>query len=225
MFPIKDTQSLGKFPAITIFIIALNAFVFIQEVISPNQEAFIISYALIPDRIDFLSLNSLSPFITSQFVHAGFFHILPNMWFLWVFGNNLEAAMGKSKFIILYLFSGIIAALVQYSVLVGSSIPMLGASGAVAGVLGAYLKLFPRHRIETIILIVIIPLFLVLPAALVLMFWFFTQIFSGVSAIITNTGAEGGVAWWAHVGGFTTGWLLATFWGPKSIQVKDEKTD
>jgi membrane associated rhomboid family serine protease len=215
MFPIKDTQTLGKFPFVTLFIILLNVFIFVEELLSPNPDSFILKYSLIPNQVNFLNVTTLAPFITSQFMHAGFFHIIPNMWFLWVFGPNMEAALGRFKFLIIYLLSGILAAVTQFSLLSGTTVPMIGASGAIAGLLGGYLKLFSDHKIETIIIIVFIPIFVVLPAVLILLFWFFTQVFSGVSEIFTGSATSGGVAFWAHIGGFIGGWLLVTIWGPK----------
>lgn len=209
MIPLSDTKTSGKFPFWIVAIIAVNAWVFLQELISPNPDLFISQYAVIPSQIDFSTLSTLIPFITSQFLHGGFIHIISNMWFLWIFGDNVEERLGSFFFPILYLLAGAVGGLVQYIFIIDSSIPMLGASGAIAGVLGAYLAFFPSHRIKTLM-----PLFgfftvINLPAYIVLFFWFFTQLFSGSASIITATASLGGVAFFAHIGGFVTGWLVA----------------
>jgi len=216
MFPIRDTRTTGQTPIITILLILVNIWVFLQELISPNLDQFINTYALIPAQVNFFNYQTLAPFITFQFLHAGFLHIASNMWFLWVFGPNLEAVLGKMKFLLFYLLAGIFSGLIQFFFLASTNpaIPMLGASGAIAGVLGAYLKLFSNHRIETMLLIFFLPFFIALPAGLMLIYWFFTQLFNGVASIYEGTAAVGGVAWWAHVGGFTFGWLLIDNFGP-----------
>lgn len=209
MLPIRDHERSSRFPFVTIGIIIANVFVFFQEFLAPNLEAFIERWALIPSLVDFTNLASLTPFITSQFLHAGVAHIVFNMWYMWIFGDNVEGHLGHLKFLGFYILSGIIAGLVQFFFLVGSTIPMLGASGAVAGVLGAYWALFPRHRVDTLL-----PYFgfwsrTTLPASVVLLFWFITQLFSGIGSLGTGSAATGGVAWWAHIGGFVFGWLIA----------------
>lgn len=214
MFPIRDTRTTGQAPVVTTLLIFANIWVFLQELFARNIELLINAYALIPSQINFFDPVTLTPFITSQFLHAGFLHLGSNMWFLWVFGPNLEASLGKVRFLLFYLLAGIAAGLVQFSLLSDTSIPMLGASGAIAGVLGAYFKLFPHHRIETIIPIFFLPFFIALPASLMLFYWFFTQFFNGVASIYAGSAAVGGVAWWAHVGGFVSGLLIVNLFGP-----------
>lgn len=209
MFPIRDHEPSRTFPFVTIGIIALNVWVFFQEFTAgPRLDDFIAQWALVPVLVDFSQLRSLVPFLTSQFLHAGIAHIAFNMWYLWIFGDNVEGRFGHARFLGFYLLSGIIAALVQFFFSIGSSIPMLGASGAVAGILGAYLVWFPRHRVDTLI-----PYFgflsrATLPAGAVLFFWFIMQLFSGLGSLGAST-AVGGVAFWAHIGGFVFGWLAA----------------
>ncbi|TSC63154.1 MAG: Rhomboid family protein [Parcubacteria group bacterium Gr01-1014_106] len=207
MLPIRDHERSERFPFVTIGIIALNAWVFFQELTAPSLERFIEQWALIPALVDFSNLSSLLPFLTSQFLHAGIAHILFNMWYLWIFGDNVESHLGHIRFLLFYLAAGVVAGLVQFFFLVGSPIPMLGASGAVAGVLGAYWVLFPRHRVDTLV-----PGFFTtatLPASIVLLFWFIGQLFSGIGSLGVGSAATGGVAWWAHIGGFVFGWLTA----------------
>src|SRR5690349_13916700 len=148
MFPISDSIKSGKFPILTVFLIGITVFVFAQQLLSPNPDVIIQKYALIPTNVNFSNLNTLYPFITAIFLHGGFLHILSNMWFLWIFGDDVEARLGKIAFLLLYFLAGIIGNLVQYLLMPGSTIPMLGASGAIAGILGAYFILFPYSKIK-----------------------------------------------------------------------------
>jgi len=207
MFPLRDSHPAYKFPLISALIIAVNVVVFIAEITAFDPEAFINSYALIPAKVDFGNFLTLTPFITSQFLHAGFVHIIGNMWFLRIFGDNVEEKFGHSPYLFIYLFSGVIGGLAQYTFSPGSEIPMLGASGAVAGVLGAYLVFFPRHRIKTLVPLGFFVRIMDLPASLILIYWFVIQLFSGVGSLAVAQ--LGGVAFWAHVGGFATGWIIA----------------
>lgn len=208
MLPIRDHEPSHRFPFVTIGIIVLNALVFYFELTAPSLEAFIAQWALTPRLVDFGDLATLTPFITSQFLHGGIAHILFNLWYLWIFGDNVEGRLGHLGFLAFYLVSGAVAGLAQFFVSTTSPIPMLGASGAVAGVLGAYLVFFPHHRVDTLL-----PYFgfwsrTTLPAGVVLFFWFITQLFSGVGSLGVGA-AIGGVAFWAHIGGFVFGWVVA----------------
>ena len=209
MFPIRDTQNLGKFPFVNLTLITVNIYVFFQELLAPNAEKFILQYALIPSNINFTSVENLSPFITSMFLHAGFLHIISNMWFLWIFGDNVETIIGHFKYLAFYLICGILATFVQYLFTSSSTLPMVGASGAIAGVLGAYLRNFPRNKIDTIVPIFGLPLIIALPANFILIYWFFIQAFNGVTAIVVVTASVGGIAYIAHVSGFIAGFLLS----------------
>lgn len=208
MFPLRDHNQSHKFPFVTILLILANSFVFFFL----TTEKFIFQYALIPSQIDFGNIYSLYPFITSMYLHGGLFHLLSNMWFLWIFGDNIEASLGHIIFFIFYTICGIGAAALQYVFSSTSTIPMLGASGAIAGVLGSYLVFFPKSRIDT--LIVSFGGFLQkiqLPATIMLGYWFILQVFSG--AVSLGDMASGGVAWFAHIGGFAVGWFLAQLFG------------
>lgn len=209
MFPIRDTRNSGTFPFVNLSLIVANIYFFIQELFAPNVELFIKNYALIPANVDFAIPETLTPFISSLFLHAGFLHILSNMWFLWIFGDNVEAAMGHIKYLGFYLFCGIAASFAQYIFIAGSTLPMIGASGAIAGVLGAYLKYFPRNSIDTIVPIFGLPIIVAIPASFMLIYWFFTQAFSGVASIVTTTSSIGGVAYIAHAAGFAAGILFS----------------
>lgn len=211
MFPLRDTKSTGRFPLITIFIIAVNIYVFFLEITSVNTDAFVADYALIPAKVDFSRWTTLVPFLTSQFLHAGFFHILSNMWFLKIFGDNVEEKYGSILYLLIYLISGIVGSVLQYLFAPDSTTLMLGASAAVAGVLGSYIVFFPHNTIETLIPFGFFITNVKIPASLMLGYWFLTQLFSGVGSIAVAQ--IGGVAWWAHVGGFATGWVLANLKG------------
>jgi len=207
MFPIKDHNPSSRFPLVTILIILITSFVFYLQLTSSDPQAFIFSFALVPSKVDFGIPATLWPFIWSMFLHGGWLHIVSNLWFLWIFGDNIEAYLGHIAFLVFYLATGIIASLIQYFFMIGSDIPTLGASGAIAGVLGAYLVLYPRHKIDT--LIISFGGFLhkiKMPASIMLGYWFVIQIFSGVGSLAAMEG--GGVAWWAHIGGFASGYLL-----------------
>lgn len=209
MFPISDTRTSGRFPFWVFLFISINIFVFIIEFSAPNLNQIISQYALIPSQLNFLKIESLTPFITSQFLHGGFMHILSNMWFLWIFGDNVEEKFGSLLFPIFYLLSGIAGGLAQYLLNPQSDIPMLGASGAIAGVLGAYMSFFPKHTIKTLIPIFGFFTTANIPASVMLFYWFFTQLFSGTATIIASTESLGGIAFFAHVGGFAAGFILA----------------
>lgn len=214
MFPIRDHNPSESFPLVTIFIIIVTSIAFYLQLTAPDFEGFIMQYALVPSRVDVSRLETLLPFIYSIFMHGGWLHIISNLWFLWIFGDNIEATLGHVRYLFFYLLCGIAAGLTQYLFSASSDIPMLGASGAVAGVLGAYLVLFPRHKIDTLMF-----MFggfmqrIQVPASFMLGYWFVIQFISGVGSF----GFEGGgVAWWAHVGGFAAGWVLVRLLRPRN---------
>lgn len=209
MFPLSDNTPNHSFPIINIAIILVTSFIFLVSISAFDTDLFIYQYALIPTLVDFSNLDSLWPFITSLFLHGGFLHIISNMWFLWVFGDNVEAELGHIKYLIFYLASGTVAAFIQYLFIQGESIPMLGASGAVAGVLGAYYKLYPNHTIKTLVPIFGLPAIINLPASFMLIYWFIIQLFSGVASVAVSASDLGGVAFWAHIGGFIFGLITA----------------
>lgn len=210
MFPIRDHNPSHKFPLITISLILVTSFVFFLQLSAPDFEAFIIQYALIPNQVVFSSLSTFLPFLYSIFLHGGWLHIISNMWFLWIFGDNVEVRLGSVLFLFFYLLTGIAAGLAQYAFNPLSPIPTLGASGAVAGVLGGYIVLYPRHKIDTLI-----PSFggfmhrVQLPAKFMLGYWFLIQLISGAGTL--GIDISGGVAWWAHIGGFLAGVVLIQF--------------
>jgi len=209
MFPLGDIEKSNRLPFISIVLIAINVFVFVQMLLSQDPEAFVARYALTPQNVTLFNLETLLPFITSMFLHGGFFHIFSNMWFLWVFGDNVEERLGILGFPLLYFGSGIVGGILQYLLHTGSTVPMIGASGAVSGVLGAYFILFPHHRIRSVVFLFFIFTVVNIPAGFYLFYWFILQFFQGIASIPTLSQEVGGVAFMAHVGGFVTGVLLA----------------
>jgi len=209
MIPLRDENPTRTTPLITYALIALNVIVFIfQTLLGPVNETFVYQFALIPSQITSnLSIGSLTDIFTSMFMHAGLAHILGNMLYLWIFGDNVEDAMGKTKFIFFYLIGGAVASLVHIITNPFSAIPTVGASGAIAAVLGAYLVLYPRQRVVTLIPLGFYMRVTLLPASLVLGAWFLLQFFQGVLSL--GGPDVGGVAFWAHIGGFASGVVLA----------------
>lgn len=209
MIPIRDSNPRKTFPIWILVIILINAFVFYMELTSPDPEGFINRFALVPKFVDPAQPASLLPFITSQFLHAGFLHIISNMLFFWVFGDNVEDYFGFILFPALYLLYGIAGGLLQYIFLPDSTIPMLGASGAIAGIMGAYFALYPGNKVKTLVFIFIFVTIIDIPAWIMLLYWFVIQLFSGLGAITEGVTSTGGIAWFAHVGGFVLGFLTA----------------
>jgi membrane associated rhomboid family serine protease len=212
-------------PIITVLFIVLNILAFIYELsLGPRLDAFFQTWAVVPVLLtkSFQGMPTGLPFpawitlITSQFLHGGFLHIAGNMLFLWIFGNNVEDKLGHVKFMIFYLGCGILAGLSQWFFSAGSPIPSLGASGAIAGVMGAYILRFPQAEVTTLIPLGFIFLPVRIPAVFFLGFWFVQQAFDGVASlgVSTNVGmASGGIAYWAHAGGFVFGAILGPLLG------------
>lgn len=209
MFPLSDSIKSHSFPFINIAIILSTVYVFFLQITAADIEAFSYQYSLIPALVNFENYATLAPFVTSIFLHGGWLHITSNMWFLWVFGDNVEGHVGKFAYPIVYLISGIAGGLAQYFFSPNSQIPMLGASGAVAGILGAYYVLFPHAKIKTLVPFFGFASIIELGAPFMLGYWFVLQIISGAVSLPFMTADTGGVAFWAHVGGFVTGVLAA----------------
>lgn len=209
MIPLRDSHPTGKFPFWVLAIIALNSYVFYLELTAPDADLFITQFALIPSLVDFSLPETLTPFITSQFLHGGFIHIISNMLFLWIFGDNVEERIGFLLFPFFYLTAGVMAGLAQYFFIPSADIPMLGASGAVAGVLGAYFAWFGHHSVKTLVPVFGFFSVIDIPASVMLFYWFITQLFAGAASITLATSGMGGIAFFAHLGGFAFGWLMA----------------
>jgi len=211
MFPLRDENPSHSAPIITRVLIVLNAAAFLyQLMLGADLRVFMYTWGMVPARVT-LALrygeeSIVAPgltLLTSMFLHGGWLHLIGNMWYLWIFGDNIEDRLGRGRFLLFYLASGLVAALLHYTLNATSQLPTVGASGAIAGVLGAYLVTFPRARIVT--LVPLFPFFQVmaLPAVVVLGLWFVMQFFSGFLSL--GFGGGGGVAWWAHIGGFAFG--------------------
>jgi membrane associated rhomboid family serine protease len=217
MIPIQDTIRSRNPPLAVYALIGLNVLVFAFELTLPHGDLDQLFYILgiVPARYTHpqwaeqvgFPIDNYWPFLTSMFLHGGWAHIIGNMWTLWIFGDNIEDRMGPLRFTMFYLICGLIAGVVHWFTNLHSTIPTVGASGAIAGVLGAYLVLYPRARIVVLIPIFFYPLFFEVPAVTYLLFWALSQLYSGALAL-AGPAEVGGVAWWAHVGGFTAGLLL-----------------
>jgi len=225
MIPIKDTIHSRSFPLVTWLLVIVNVLVFVLielPLSQPGLNRLISTYGLSPNLCAAPILKDLStaaipglgvlfqgcaiPLITSMFLHGGWLHIIGNMWVLIIFGDNVEDRMGSIGYLLFYLICGIVSGLTQAFIAPTSQVPAIGASGAIAGVLAAYMVLFPRARVVTFIPLFILPWFVNIPALVFIAIWFLLQFFSGVAALSMAT--SGGVAYWAHVGGFISGLLL-----------------
>ena len=215
MIPIRDTIPREHFPFAVWTLIAANIVVFIYELKVPRDltEQFIYLFGLVPARFTDPGWaatvgfpHTYWPFFTTMFLHGGWLHIIGNMWVLWIFGDNVEDRMGPLRFFLFYLLCGLAAGATHVLTNPGSRVPAVGASGAIAGVMAAYLVLFPRGRIIAMFPILFYPVFFQVPAFIYLGFWFLTQFFSGTLAIASDREVSG-IAWWAHVGGFAAGIL------------------
>jgi membrane associated rhomboid family serine protease len=208
--PLKDINPSRSYPVVNISLILLNVGVFLYQYTLPPSDfkIFMLSNATVPARIPAFLAGQVGfeaaflPLITSMFLHAGLLHLAGNMLFLWIFGDNVEDFFGHLPYLLFYVVCGIGAGLLHILFNLGSSLPALGASGAISGVMGAYMLLYPRERILTLVFIFLVPI----PAVFILGYWFLLQFLSGISAL--GASASGGVAVWAHVGGFVLGMLV-----------------
>ena len=210
MFPIRDNIPSRTTPFVTYALIAANALVFLYEYsLGGRADYFMSQYAMIPARIAAGHPGAWRGLFTAMFVHAGWMHIIGNMWMLWIFGDNVEDRLGHGRYLGLYLIWGLAANMLHLITSWGSVIPTVGASGAIAGVMGAYIIFFPRARILTLIFIFFFIQFVDIPAVLFLGIWFVIQVLSGTVGLIGGSLHTGGVAWWAHIGGFAAGAIVA----------------
>jgi membrane associated rhomboid family serine protease len=210
MLPIRDFIPTRRFPVLTVGIIVMNVVVFLYELLAEAGGALEQTFYTM-GMVPFEATHNFGPavalsFITAMFLHGGFMHILGNMLYLWIFGNNVEDSMGRLRFLVFYLTTGIIASVAQVLGGPDSHIPTVGASGAIAGVLGAYIVLFPTARVQTLLFLGYFVRMAQLPALVLLGFWFVLQLFNGLLAF--GMTQSGGVAWLAHIGGFVSGLLL-----------------
>jgi membrane associated rhomboid family serine protease len=210
MIPLRDVIPSRTPPYITVTIILLNAATWLFEISMPPDvlQLFLRVYGVVP--ADFRPVT----LITSMFLHGGWMHLLGNMWFLWIFGDNIEDILGPSKYLAFYLGCGVVAALTQTLLSPDQRAPMVGASGAIAGVMGAYIVKFPHSRILSLVTIIFFFTTIEVPAWVMLIYWFGVQFVSGVGSI-ANHASQGGVAFFAHVGGFVTGAALINLLAPR----------
>lgn len=218
MIPIRDQIPTRSVPVVNYLLIAANVIVFIfQWLAGPYEEALVYEFALIPASfVSNLTVGDVTDIFTSMFMHAGLAHIGGNMLYLWIFGDNIEDSMGSGKYILFYLIGGLVASITHIFTNPLSQIPTVGASGAIAAVLGAYLVLYPQSRVLTIVPLGFFIRMTMLPASIVLGLWFILQIFSGV---LSWGGPDvGGVAFWAHAGGFVAGVVMAKLFAKRRRQ-------
>ena len=214
MFPLRDNIPTDKKPVVTVAIILANVLIFFYQLsLGENFNYLLFKYGAIPFEItqgQEVTYEAAFPIpltlFTAMFLHGGWMHVIGNMWYLWIFGNNVEDKLGHFRFLIFYLLSGLIASFTYVATNANSQVPMIGASGAIAGVLGAYLIRFPQARVLTLIWFGFFVRIVAIPAIFVLGFWFIIQLLNGLPSIGANI--TGGVAWFAHIGGFVAGMVL-----------------
>jgi len=215
MFPLRDTVRARSFPIVNWLLITINVLIFIVLIgLGPQAEVWATALGVIPSRLlQHFDLHNALTLLTSMFLHGGWAHLFSNMFALYIFGDNVEDRMGSGRYLLFYLFCGVVAALVHVAFNPHSSIPTVGASGAISGVLAAYLIFFPLARVITLVPLFFLPWFVEIPAILYIGLWFISQLLNGFLTIVSGMQAFGGVAWWAHVGGFVAGLAVAPFFG------------
>ncbi|MCG6894734.1 MAG: rhomboid family intramembrane serine protease [Desulfobacteraceae bacterium] len=227
MIPIRDTAPSSTYPVVNLSLIGLNVLTFLFQLSQgPDLDRFVYIYGLVPARYSvphvmqyFSTGQQVFSFISFMFLHGGFLHLLGNMWFLYIFGDNVEDRLGHLRYLLFYLLCGILSGVSHLMLNLNSNVPTIGASGAIAGVMGAYIILHPHARILTLIPIVFIPWFVEIPAFFFLGLWFLLQFLSATG----SHGAVSGIAWWAHIGGFVFGILLLKLFGMVPRIGADEK--
>ena len=215
MIPIRDTIPSKNYPVVNTALIGINLFVFLVELMQgPALDKFVYIYGLVPARYTVPEVSAyfspgmqLFSFLSFMFLHGGFLHLLFNMWSLYIFGDNIEDRLGSLRYLAFYLLCGLASGAAHLLLNPQSNVPTIGASGAIAGVMGAYMLLYPRSKVLTLIPIIIIPWFVEIPAFFFLGLWFLMQLFNAAG----DAGSAGGIAWWAHIGGFVFGMLSIGF--------------
>ena len=225
-FPVRDENPSGTFPLVTVALIVANVLVFLYEKsLGESASAFILTYGVVPARVIGSGAavppggaGAYFPFLTAMFLHGGFWHLAGNMWLLWLAGDNIEDRIGHGAFILFYLVAGVAASAAHVMLSGPTPVPMIGASGAIAGVLGAYLVCFPRAKVVMFVWVFILVTFIRIPASILIGLWLAGQI---LSAMMSDPAAPG-IAWWAHIGGFAAGAVLILFW-PKRKAMRQSK--
>lgn len=228
MFPIKDTVRSRTTPIVNLSIIGANIliFVYLRTLGAAGFREALTTYGAVPQRLvqDF-SLAEVGTIFSSMFLHGDWFHIIANMWGLFIFGDNVEDRLGHFRYLAFYLIGGVGAAAAHIAIAPDSALPMVGASGAISAVMGGYIVMFPRSRVLTLIPIFFIPWLIQVPALIYIGVWFVSQLFSGLFSLAADpAGAQGGVAWWAHIGGFVLGVLLVRIF-VKRVRYREFRAD
>lgn len=231
MIPLRDNIASRQFPMVNLWLIIVNVLCFVYEFqMGPQVDRFIVRYGFIPSRfflqqhVNWLDVSRFTPVFSSMFLHGNLMHLVANMWMLWIFGDNVEDSMGHRRYLGFYLLCGIAAVFVQAVFWPAAETPMIGASGAIAGVLGAYLFSYPRAKILALVPIFIFFYMIEVPAYFFLIFWFVLQFLQGTIHLLTvSSVAQGGVAWWAHVGGFAAGIFLVFLFREKDWKKRPPK--
>lgn len=221
MIPLKDNIPSRTFPVVNLLLIIVNLAVFVHELsLGKNQDQFIFTYGVIPAQLvaEGFTAEQLIRLTTVMFLHGGWFHVLSNMLYLWIFGDNVEDRMGHFKYLVFYLLTGYIATIAHVLYFPLSKAPLIGASGAIAGVLGAYLILYPRAKVLTLVFIFIFIQIIPIPAVVFLGIWFVLQLLSGTASQAGQ--AAQSVAFWAHIGGFVAGMLLVKLFARRKDYVR-----
>ncbi|MCX7824746.1 MAG: rhomboid family intramembrane serine protease [Verrucomicrobiae bacterium] len=220
MIPLRDSIPSRRFPVVTVALIVVNALAFFHELgLGERRLAnYLMAHGVVPVLYTDSELRHavldvagwrglIQPLFSSMFLHGGWAHIIGNLWILWIFGDNVEDRLGRFRYLLFYLASGVVAALLHIVTNWHSELPTIGASGAIAGVMGAYFLLFPHARVQTLVILGFLVDIVTVPAVIFLGLWFLLQVFSGTLGLFAGTGA-GGIAWWAHIGGFAFGALM-----------------
>ena len=219
MLPVRDNIPASRYPVMTVAIIVVNVLAFLRELrLGPDLDQMLFNFAIVPARYTrpevarfFSAPEQVFAIFSSMFLHGGWLHLLGNMWTLWIFGDNVEDRLGRARFLLFYVGSGVAAALLHIITNAGSTVPTIGASGAIAGVMGAYFRFYPFARVETLIPPFLFGPTIVLPAVLFLGWWFLLQFFNGAMSLGMRGPGFSGIAWWAHVGGFLFGFGVCLF--------------
>ncbi len=220
MIPLRDTVPSRSFPFVNWLLIVLNVVVFFVILsLRSDAEGFVAALGLVPKRLltDPQPWELVTPF-TSMFLHGGWAHLLGNMLALYVFGDNVEDRLGSGRYLVFYLLCGLVAAFAHVVINAESTVPTIGASGAISGVLAAYVVFYPTSRVITLVLLLFLPWFVQIPATIYIGFWFVAQLLNGVLTVVKGQQAMGGVAWWAHVGGFLAGLAFAPLFARRPVR-------
>lgn len=220
-FPLKDENPTERRPVLTISLIVLNVAIFVLSYLSGFYGSIVEEYGMVP--VEIVNGSELSTIFTSMFLHGGILHLVGNVWFLWIFGDNIEDLYGRPKFLLIYIGSGIFASLAHVALNPSSTIPTIGASGAIAGILGAYIVKYPRAKVVTLLFIFLFIQIVKIPSFIFLGIWIGLQFLS--ASVATIAGTEVTIAYWAHIGGFLAGLLMALGLGERISRSREKITE